>query len=182
MKGQRLCFALAVLLILAVALPAIAQYPPNLGEVRLRDVSGNVTTAFAPGEMAEITASDLLPDTTYDILLSQSPAERVGSGGTDADGSLRTVFRVPRDAKAGPATLTLDPRGVEGGDRSMAIRIVAVGVKAESGVPTSRPLDLYVGIGVALLVAGAMLMTFLWRRRVRHRVAEEAPLERVSTM
>lgn len=166
MKQHRLALGLAGMLVCAATLPALAQeYPPDPGEITLGDEDGDLTTTFVPGETGVLTATDLMALTTYDTVFSQSPAQMIGDGRSREDGFLRSTFRIPPDAKPGPATLTLDPRGVEGANRTAGIRIVSVGVKAESGTPPGRPIGLYVGIAIALLLGGGALAML---RRSRH--------------
>jgi MYXO-CTERM domain-containing protein len=149
------------------------QYPPQLGDVAIRDADGRVTNVFAPGEIAEITASGLLEDTVYDFLFVQSPPVQVGEGRTDSTGYLRSTFRVPRDARPGPATLTLDPRGVAGANQSIALRILqAQGSAEDAGPQQDQPIALYVGLGVAAALAAGALV--LHRRRRHSRFANGA--------
>jgi LPXTG-motif cell wall-anchored protein len=160
----------------AFALPsaALAQYGGEDEEIVLTDSDGDTTNSFTAGEQGTANVSGLEEDTDYDLDFEQSPGIIIGSGTSDGDGDLTINFRIPTTATVGSATLTFIPDGGTTGP-STTIQIVAGGGAALPD--TGQAIDLYIGLGIVLILLGTVLVLAVRNRRTRRRVAEPVESE-----
>jgi hypothetical protein len=166
---RRLVVLASILLAASLPTAALAQYGGDSVDITLTDPDGNTTNSFTAGERGTANVSGLDQDTDYDLDFEQSPGVIIGSGTSDGDGDLSISFRIPTSATVGSATLTFIADGETTGE-STTIQIVAADGAALPD--TGRAIDLYVGLGVVLILLGTVLVLAVRNRRTRRRIVE----------
>jgi hypothetical protein len=156
--------ACAVMLALGAffgAAPAAAQtYPPTTGTLT---VSSSVVV---PGQPVTVSGSGAGSGATVTITFASTPVV-VATTTASAAGDFTATFEVPHEATAGLHTITATADGAVLG--TVTVRVLAATSdenEKEGGLPfTGLNLLLRVGVGAGLILAGAVLLVAVRRRR-----------------
>jgi len=116
-----------VLIVLAAAAPAWAQYPPNPPTCQVND------TTVTPGQTVQVSGQNWQENSSVDIRFRQgNDDQQYGPFPTDSQGSFSAPITIPADANDGPAQI------VVGGDDQNGRRHVCrtqITVDADGGGP-----------------------------------------------
>jgi hypothetical protein len=122
---KALAAAAAIVSVLATAVPAWAQYPPEEPTCQVNQ------TVVAPGESVQVSGDNWQENSSVQVRFHQGNLAQVyGPFPTDADGSFSASITIPGNAKDGPAQIA-----VGGPDQSADRTRCVVQVTVDSGSP-----------------------------------------------
>ncbi len=134
--------------------------------IGLQDSTGQLTTQFFAGETGTAVGVGLRRNGDYDVLFGQSPDVKIGAGGADRTGVLQAPFRIPTNARLGPARITIKRGALD--TTVIPIQIVSSRAAAAGGArlpATGGPIERYMRTGSLLVLAGMVLMGVSHTRR-----------------
>jgi len=168
-RQPSLTVLLTVAIMASLTGPAAAQYPPVPEDgVEISDAT------LVPGEEFTVSGSGWEPGSTVDFTLFSTPAD-LGSAEVADDTAFSTTLEIPEDVEPGTHTLETAGTSDEGDPRTveLTVEVLAAGSdvdgvqEASNLASTGANLTVGVGLGIALLVAGALTLVVSRRRRAR---------------
>ena len=117
-----------VLIVLAAAAPAWAQYPPNAPTCQVND------TTVTPGQTVQVSGQNWQESSSVEIRFRQgNDDQRYGPFPTDSQGSFSAPITIPADPEDGPAQIVVGGNDQDG--RPRHICRIQITVDADGGGP-----------------------------------------------
>lgn len=127
--------AAAIVSVLAMAVPAWAQYPPGQPTCQVNQ------TVVSPGESVQVSGDNWQESSSVQVRFHQKNViEEYGPFPTDADGSFSTTITIPLEADDGPAQIAVGGPD-QSGDRVRCVVQVTVDTGSPPGDRTRCGID-----------------------------------------
>lgn len=155
MRRSALVALTGLALLVAMAVPALAQYPPAAPSAAVSDFT------IVPGQPVTVAGDGWLPNSQVTFTFFSDPVV-LGTAQVDATGSFSSQVTIPADARPGPHTLRTSGLAANGQPASVDLRIVVTGLErptpSRAGVTPAPGLPRTGGDALVALMTAAGLL------------------------
>lgn len=138
--------------LLALAAPAMAQYPPAAPVVAVSD------TTVVPGQTIGVAGDGWLPGSQVTFTFFSTPVV-LGTANVDANGQFTSQVTIPADATEGPHTLRTTGTDAASQPRTVDVALNVVSAAAPAGVTPAPGLPRTGSDAFGALLGAAGLLT-----------------------